>query len=79
MDPAAIGAGWDIVKRLRPDNAHTLLAVLELPADARWAFTSSMYQREDGLALAEVLARRASSRRPSHPDSDACLGSIGRV
>jgi len=30
--------------------------VLELPDDARWAFTSSMYQREDGLALAEVLA-----------------------
>ena len=79
IDADAIAAGWDLVKSLGPDRARTLLEVLELPDDERWAFISSMYLREDGLALAEVLARRASSRRPSHPDSDACLGSIGRV
>ena len=56
VDASAIDAGWDLVKTLGPDRARTLLEVLELPHDARWAFTSSMYEREDGLALAEVLA-----------------------
>lgn len=55
-DPTATAAGWDIVKRVGPDHARTLLAVLELPDDQPWAFISSMYLREDGEALADVLA-----------------------
>jgi len=56
MAAAAIGAGMDLVKLLGPDNARKLLEVLELPDDERWAFTSRMYARDDGTALAEVLA-----------------------
>ena len=56
MDGPAIAAGWDITKRLGPDAARELLAVLELPDDQRWAFISSMYEREDGEWLAEMLA-----------------------
>jgi hypothetical protein len=33
-----------------------LVAILELPDDNRLAFVSSMYQRDDGQAVAEVLA-----------------------
>jgi len=54
--PAAIEAGLDVVKALGRGNARLLLEVLELPDDERLAFISSMYQREDGEALAEVLA-----------------------
>ena len=56
MDADAIAAGWDITKRLGPDAARELLAVLELPDDQRWTFISSMYLRDDGEALAELLA-----------------------
>ena len=56
MDPNAIAAGWDIMKPLGPDRARTLLEVLELPDDERWAFISRMFVRDDGEWLAEVLA-----------------------
>jgi len=56
MDAAAIAAGWDITKRLGPDAARELLAVLELPDDERWVFISRMSARDGGQALAEVLA-----------------------
>ena len=46
------------MKLLGRDDARELLAVLELPDDNRLAFISSMYQRDDGQALAEVLAER---------------------
>ena len=38
------------------DNARTLLRILELPDDERLAFVSRMYLRDDGQALAEILA-----------------------
>ena len=56
MDAPAIAAGWDLVKALGPDRARTLLEVLELPDDERWAFISRMFVRDDGEWLAEVLA-----------------------
>jgi hypothetical protein len=56
LDAAAIDAGWDLVKLLGRPEARKLLEVLELPDDNRPAFISSMYLRDDGQALAEVLA-----------------------
>ena len=55
VDGPAIAAGWDIVKQLGPDAARGLLKVLELSNDQRWAFISSMYLRDVGEWLAEVL------------------------
>jgi hypothetical protein len=43
------------VKLLGPDQARTLLTILELPDEEQLAFVSSMYQREDAQALAEIL------------------------
>ena len=56
IDPAASTPATDLVKTLGPDRARTLLDVLELPGDERWAFISRMYVRDDGEWLAEVLA-----------------------
>jgi len=56
MDGPAIAAGWDLVKPLGRGRARTLLEVLELPDDERWVFVSRMFARDDGEALAELLA-----------------------
>jgi len=48
IDLGAIEAGCDVTKILGPDNARTLLRVLELPDDERLAFVGRMYQRDDG-------------------------------
>jgi hypothetical protein len=45
-----------MVKLLGRDQSRQLLDVLELPDDERWVFVSRMFARDDGQALAEVLA-----------------------
>ena len=55
-DPDAIDAETDKVKLLGRDRAREPLTILELPDDDRLAFISSMFLRDDGQALAEVLA-----------------------
>lgn len=44
------------MKLLGRENTRILLDVLELPDDERWSFISRMYARDDGQALAEILA-----------------------
>jgi hypothetical protein len=56
VDGAVIDAVWDVVKLLGGDQARELLAILERPDANRLAFISSRYLRDDGQALAEVLA-----------------------
>ena len=62
IDPPAIAAGWDIVKRLGPDAAQELLAILELPDEARWAVGVTMFRKQETVTIGEILG--ASSRTP---------------
>ena len=56
VDAGAIDAGMDRVKRLGPDNARQLLAILELPDNARWEVAADLFQKPSGVALGELIA-----------------------
>ena len=69
------------MKALGPHRARTLLEVLELPGDERWAFISRMYQRDDGEWLVEVLAdvEQDLTGRPGRADRGAaCDAALGQ-
>jgi hypothetical protein len=55
IDPDAIAAGWDIVKRLGPDAARQLLQILELPDEARWATGMAMFKKPETVGIGEIL------------------------
>jgi hypothetical protein len=55
VDGPAIAAGWDIVKQLGSGAARELLAVLELPDEARWAVWMTMFQKEETATIGEIL------------------------
>ena len=76
VDPAAIAAGWDIVKRLGPDAARQLLQILELPDEARWAVGTSMFLKQGTLRPA-VLGAVADHRLPRAGSGTASLATAG--
>ena len=56
MDPAAIDAGMDVVKRLGPDAARGLLRILEMPDDLRWSVATTLFQQESTVPVGEIIA-----------------------